>query len=57
VAPLRAEVKSRYDAAIESLRRFFDDGAGTEEEAAKHVEQLRFFERFLGELEAKFEAD
>jgi molecular chaperone HscB len=56
VEPLRAEVRARYDGAIEWLRKFFDDGVGTEDDAAKHVEQLRFFERFLGELEARFEA-
>ena len=53
--PLRDDVQVEYDAALEKLSAYFDEGRGTEAEAMKQLEALRFFERFLEEVDARFD--
>jgi molecular chaperone HscB len=52
--PLRAEVQAEHASSLSRLEAFFDRGRGDQDEAQVMLERLRFFERFLSELEARF---
>jgi len=56
VEPLAREVRARKDAALETLTRFFDDGVGSEGQSVRALERLRFYERFLDEVDTKLDA-
>lgn len=55
IEPIRDRVETRFDSHIETLEKFIDNQQGSEEEALKAVEQLRFLERFLDEVDNKFD--
>jgi molecular chaperone HscB len=55
IEPLRRDVAGRQRAHVEALERFFDDGEGDESAAVTRLEQLRFFERFLDEVDARLD--
>ena len=55
IEPLRDEIEGRFDAHIEKLEQYFDHKNGPEADALKSLEQLRFLERFLDEVEEKFD--
>ena len=55
IQPIEEQIQTRFDNHIERLEYFFDDKKGSEEEALASLEQLRFLERFLDEVEHKFD--
>lgn len=55
IQKLKDETENRYDKHLKDLTAYFDHETGSEESALKALEQLRFFERFLDEVEAKFD--
>lgn len=56
INPLHEKIESRYDSHIDELSRFFDEGLGEETDALRALERLRFYERFLDEVDLKLEA-
>jgi len=55
IQPLHDEIENRYEQHLESLEAYFDENTGSQDSALKALEQLRFLERFLDEVEAKFD--
>ncbi len=55
IEPLREQTEHRFDSHIETLEQYFDNNQGSEAAALKALEQLRFLERFLVEVENKFD--
>ena len=56
INPLHEKIESRYETHIDELTRFFDEGQGEESDALRALERLRFYERFLDEVDLKLEA-
>lgn len=55
IAHLHASIEARHDTELARLTKFFDDGDGTEDIAATALEHIRFYERFLDEVDARFD--
>jgi len=55
IEPVRDRVESQFDSHIETLEQFIDNQQGAEDVALKAIEQLRFLERFLDEVDNKFD--
>lgn len=52
---LHDDVQRRYDEILLQLAGHFDDAEGTEDEAVHAMQTLRFLERFLDEVDTKFD--
>ncbi len=55
IEPLHDDVQGRYDKILLQLERHFDDGEGEQDEAVAKLNTLRFLERFLEEVDNKFD--
>ena len=55
IEPIEEQIQARFDNHIERLECYFDEKKGSDEEALASLEQLRFLERFLDEVEHKFD--
>ena len=55
IEPIEEQIQARFDNHIERLECYFDEKKGSDEEALASLEQLHFLERFLDEVEHKFD--